>query len=258
MRGDHHYRDELLSRQQMSEIAFSAAIGAALMLFAGFYLNMRGIGDSAFYNLSVNGFTWMMKIGGGLMGLVALLLWAGVRPVLAADAVLTLGIGGLMIAIGGVWLVNGDFEGLLLLIFAAVFIRSGWGSWIVYRGLGPGAIAPIADEDEPSSTPPQVVAVDPSTRQAAMDRLLASKKREGSTGAGPEQKEATPASTTARPVVAERQPIGVEREAPAESPPPSPEPEPAQRSASEQPPSPDEPTPDGFLAQLGRDDAKRK
>ena len=127
-----------LSRQSRGEGAVSAAIGAALMLFVGFGLDLKGLADSRLYNVSVDGFTWTMKVGGILMGMVAVLLWAGWRPALLADAILTMAIGAIMIFAGAVWLSQSDMEGFLLLVFGAVFLRSGWGSWIAHKGLGQG------------------------------------------------------------------------------------------------------------------------
>jgi hypothetical protein len=220
------------SRQQASEIAFSAAIGAGLMLFVGFFFNLKGIGNSDFYDLSVDGFTWMMKIGGALMAVVAALLWAGLRPALLVDAILTLALGLLMLIIGAVWMAFRDYQGILLLIFGAIYLRSGWGSWAAFRGINAGYAFPVAPPIDTSTVPP-VEAADPVARQAAMDRLLASKKREAMPEPEPIPE---PVAPPPAPKAADlpRPPVKV-------------------RSLAKE-----EPPPDGFLAELGRDDSKRK
>lgn len=214
--------DELSNRadrQQMREIASSAAIGAALTLFAGFYLDLEGISDSRFYNGSVGLFTWTMKVGGVLMGLGAVLLWMGVRPALAIDAVLAMGIGAIMVAVGGIWLGYRDFQGFLLLIFGAMFIRSGWGSWMAGRPVVARPAVELERELDRAGAPPPVPPVDENVRQSARERLLAGKKDE-----------------TAAAAAAER----------------------SRPPAIPEAPRAEEPPPEGFLAQLGRDDSERK
>ena len=234
---DSRFGDQI-GRQQTSEVAFSAAIGAVMMLFVGFYFNLKGISSSEFYNLTVDGFTWMMKIGGAMMGVVAFLLWVGLRPALLVDAVLTVTIGVLMLVIGAVWLGFRDMEGILLLVFGAVFLRSGWGSWQAFRGGAHVYAFPVAPPVN-TSQEPQAEAADPVARQAAMDRLLASKKRE-----------AAPAPARARAPEPEPEPV---------APPPAPKiAELPRPPAKVRPLAKDEPAPDGFLAQLGRDDSQRK
>jgi len=213
------------SRQQMSEIAFSAAIGAAMMLLVGFVLDLRGISDSEFYNFTVSAFTWTMKVGGVLMALVAGLLWVGLRPVLLVDAIFAMAIGVLMVGVGGVWVVHQTLlNGVLSLVFGVIFVRSGWGSWLAYRGSSAGYAFPVASGQDDSSASPAVAT--PAARQEAMDRLLASKKREAS----PE-----PAPAVAKPA-----------------------PEPPCPPAKVPPLAKNEPPPEGFLAELGREDPKRK
>jgi len=247
---DHDPQDRFAS-YHMKETAFSAAIGAAMMMFVGFYLNYQGIGDSRIYNLSVDGFTWMMKGGGGLMGLVAVLLWAGIRPMLMVDALLAMGVGGLMIVIGVIWLGNQDMEGILLLLFGLVFISSGWRSWLAYGGL-PGAQRLREDVQlDTTDAPPPVVAADPAARQAAMERLLAAKRHEV-----PPESVAAQGDSMAREPVTEQIPAARKRSSPAKE--TGEEIAPAQVPAAVRPTAPDEPAPEGFLAELGREDAKRK
>lgn len=223
------------SRQQAQEIAGTAAVGAALMLFVGFYFNMEGVSNSSLYNLSVNGFTWMMKVGGGLMGLMAVLLFVGLRPAIFADALLTAVIGGLMVIMGGVWIAFQDYQGILVLLFGGIYISSAWRSWQAFRGVHVGYAYPAAPPIDTATVLP-VEPVDPVARQAAMDRLLASKKRDDA-AEPPPVREVEPAPA----------PPPVAKAAKAANP--------AKPPAKVPPLAKDEPPPDGFLAQLGRDDS---
>lgn len=214
-----------LVRQQTSSYAFGAAIGAAVLLYYGFGLNLRGISSSEFYNLSVNGLTWVCKLGGIVMALLAALLWIGLRPALLADAIVSLILGLLLLAVGGIWIVHRDFQGLLFVIFGAILLASVRGSWQVYRDLNGLLASPTVATEDPADPPP-VVPADPAARQEAMERLMASKKRE------------VPAEPP--PVVAK------------------PAPQPLRPLEKIPPLARNEPPPEGFLAELGREDDRKE
>lgn len=217
-------------REEMSQVAFGAAIGAALMLYVGFGMNLSGISDSALYNGSVAAFTWTMKIGGALMGLSALLLYLGWEPSLFFDAILTGVVGVVLIGSGGVWMLHQDMQGILSLIFGAMFLVSARRSWLLYIAASPaGSVAsPLPGHDESDHQPPASSPRVGEDRRAAVERLLAAKRQE---------KELI----SAEPIP------DVQRAAPD--------------AASEPPPDvprPDEPAPEGFLAELGKPDQRRE
>jgi hypothetical protein len=244
-------------RPVMAEVAFTAAIGAALMLFVGFGLNLKGVADSRLYNLSVDGFTWTMKVGGILMGAVAVLLWVGWASALLVDAVLTITVGAIMIAAGGVWLSQSDMEGFLLLIFGALFLHSGRRSWIAHQALTSSRRGQYAAEEaEEDLLEADASLRSEEDRQAAMGRLLAAKRRESSGEASrPErtqsasQRREVPARPTLEQPAPARRRDALPAEPPREQPRPAPQP-----PAPAQTAGPDEPPPEGFLAQLGRDE----
>lgn len=113
------------------------AIGAALMLYVGFAVRMKGIAESAFYNGSVTLFTRSMQVGGIVMAALAGLRLAGWRWTVIVDG-LACGVVGLVLAgVGIVWLVYADMQGILLLVFATTFVwsaRSCWQQWQVLSG----------------------------------------------------------------------------------------------------------------------------
>ena len=267
---DYDLNDEL-ARKRMSEIAFGAAIGAALMLFFAFYLgNLRGLSTWPLYNFSVAAFSATLWLGGVARGLTAVGLWLGWRLALLIDAILSFLIGALLVMIGVIWLADRDWEGFLQIIFGLLFLRSGKVSWNAWCGVSvmPGvreASAPPEDEEDDSGPSPS----DAATRQAALNRLLAAKKRERKSPAEARKVPALP------PPISEYPPADVEHKTPQVPPArqasalrpdadpprvPSLSPEPVTRTdppiptPSAETSSADEPPPEGFLAQLGKDD----
>jgi hypothetical protein len=227
------------ARQQMGLVAFSALIGAALMLYVGFGRNLRGISDSNLYNLSVDAFTWAMKIGGCLMAAMAVLLWAGWRHSLVADAVLAAAIGAVMLMCGGIWMMHSDLQGMLLIIFAMLFLNSAKGSWEGHRAMMESVASTGFEVLPAGSGGRDMPAVDADQKQEAMRRLLESKRSE---------------PPAARPLH--------ESAAAVESPKPAADTKsPAARASvpsalAEQKVEPKSsvPAPEGFLASLGQDD----
>ena len=114
------------------ESPLSVFISAALFLWVGFWLNMSGVSGDALYDGSVTAFTWMARIVGIGMLVVALMIIA--RLPIAAP--LNFGMATLSaivcIAAGGIWLAYGDQQGVLLLIFGLFngsAARSAWSAW---------------------------------------------------------------------------------------------------------------------------------
>lgn len=233
-------RNSGLVREQTAQYAIGTAIGAACMLYVGFGLSLEGISTSGLYNSSVDALTWMMKIGGIAMAVTAALLWAGVGLALLIDGVLTLAVGGAMLIIGGIWITHSDMQGFLLLIFGAVYISSGWSCWRAGRGLNAWQqMASADDQVAVGASPPPVAVVDPDAQKQAMERLLASKKRE----------------MPAEPVPTMKKPMPRALRALEQTPPPVQAPP---RVPDQVPPlAKHEPPPEGFLAELGRDDTKQ-
>ncbi|MEP0843354.1 MAG: hypothetical protein HRF43_11680 [Phycisphaerae bacterium] len=231
----------------MASTAFSSAVGAALMLYAGFGMNLRGVSGAGLYDGSVAAFTWTMKIGGLAMAASAVLLYAGWRPVLPADAVLTAVIGAILAGTGMIWMVNQDVQGVLNLVFALLFLGAARRSWMVFRASSRGTPPPAGSwrEEEPigrEQNPPRPSVAD---RQAAMDRLLAAKRRQPPSEPPPTEP-AGAVTKPAEPVVVQQQEAVRPSPGPAASAPADPAPPTAALT--------DEPAPEGFLAQLGRDE----
>jgi hypothetical protein len=118
----------------MVQVAGSAAVAGVLMLVVGFMLGLAGISDSAVYNNSVTVFNWTMRCGGIAMFAIAVLAFLGWRPILAIDTVIAVGAGLLMMGAALIWLISGDFvNGVLILLFGGMFVRSGLSSWALFR-----------------------------------------------------------------------------------------------------------------------------
>ena len=99
---------------------FWTFISALIFLYVGFGMNMKGISGNALYDASVDGFTLLAKILGvalliaGALGLMRHRFTLAIEAIVAALA--TLG----CVVVGMIWMVFGDLQGFLLLIFALI------------------------------------------------------------------------------------------------------------------------------------------
>ena len=111
--------------------AGSTLLEAAVLLFVGFYFlgGLSGISDSQIYNTSVTAVRLAFQGGGVAMLVVAMLCWIGWRYALAVDAVVSAILGLAFLITGGIWLVNGDMMGVLILIFGVMDLSSARASW---------------------------------------------------------------------------------------------------------------------------------
>ena len=267
-------------RDEVNQVAFSALFGGGLLAIFGLYFWRGGLTadtNSSLYNASVALMVWVPLIGGPLMLAGAALLFVGLRPALLIDALLTVTIGGLLLLSGlvqvGYSLQKGllDFEGLLLLIFGGMFLRSGMGSWRLHAQAARTGRSALAGG---SGHPPAAGGPVPPSgglKEEARERLLQAKQNARSQAVesavadnvrvGEPDRPATPTITRAEePNPADKSPVS-----------------PIQPDRSygrfgdtdlsfvkldghqEDPPAVEsEPPETGFLAELGREDDERK
>jgi hypothetical protein len=121
----------------VGESAMWALISAAIFLYVGFGLGLVGTSGDKLYDGSVLAFVWMARVVGVALVLVAILLFTGMPGAgfinLTASILATVGCA----ATGAVWMLHGDMQGFLLLIFAAVngsAARRAWQDWQSRRG----------------------------------------------------------------------------------------------------------------------------
>jgi len=144
----------------LRQVAFSALVAGVLMILVGFWMGLQGVSQSEVYNTSVTAFVWLMRVGGISMLLVALLAFVGWERVLALDAVLATVIGAGMALVALLWLANSDLiNGVLILVFGGLFVRSGTQSWQAFRSLGLTSSEPV-----PPQAPAEPEADVPTTR----------------------------------------------------------------------------------------------
>lgn len=145
--------------------AGSAGLGAACLLFFGFlYLAKPGMsfGDALsaqnWFAAGHAALFYTMRVGGVVLGLVALASLTGGWPVLAADALASIPVGAMLIA-SGVLMLMGSGDALqsgLLLIFGVMYIRA---------GLSNGRLALAASRLRQAGRPPQPHAQPPPVPQ---------------------------------------------------------------------------------------------
>ena len=149
-------RDNLEPPPDLRSVAFSAFVAGVLMVLVGFWLGLEGLSKSNVYNASVTVFNWLMRIGGIAMLIVAAMAYLNWRPILAFDAAAAVVIGGMMVLISLVWIMNNDLiQGVVILFFGGMFVKAGIQSWLMFRGTpARSADTPPAREEEPKAPSP--------------------------------------------------------------------------------------------------------
>lgn len=135
--------DEASIRSAVRRNAIWAAGAAVIMLYYGVY---QGLGRQP-SELDPDRIRWggwvvlyTLRIGGGLMALSTLLSLMGVRPALLFDGFASMSIGLCLALAGGLLLADMGLRPVLLLMFAALFVYTGYRNWREYNELmtGPG------------------------------------------------------------------------------------------------------------------------
>lgn len=108
-------------------------VSAALFLWVGFRVGFEGNSDSALYNTSVTAFTWGARIVGIGLLCVAGLTVLRLPLVLVIDLIISFIAAGGCLIVAVIWLMHGDNDGLLLLLFGAFNSSAARSSWIRFR-----------------------------------------------------------------------------------------------------------------------------
>ncbi len=112
--------------------AIWSLVAALLFLYVGFGLGLVGVSGNAIYDGSVTALVWGARIVGIGLLVVAGLDLAKVGFAAALDAMLAGVATVLCLGVGAVWLVYGDMQGVLLIIFGIVngsSARNAWSRW---------------------------------------------------------------------------------------------------------------------------------
>lgn len=172
---DRRARESLASRVRSN--AGSAGLGAACLLFFGFYYLARPAGSLSAAWAARDWFTLgslilnaTMRWGGVGMACGSLASLTGWTPALLLDALVSIPIGVLLIASGVITLAGGGdvLTSILLVVFGGMFIRAGWRNMLVFTSVrGGGAVRSTSRSDEFPSTSGH------SGTEAAEDRTIA-------------------------------------------------------------------------------------
>lgn len=191
------------------------------------------------------GVIWALRIGGAVMVAIAIASWLSWRSALLADALASLALGLVFMATGAILLMDTGFALVpaVLVLIGFYDIHAARGSWLTHRSLGgavswssssTGAGGGLLPKDRPVDTTHHE---DASAKAEAARRLLATKQESRSEG-----------SKTSGPSEAQNR----------NAPPPGSQPDAHEADPSEKPgtdrKNDEEPPPDGFLADFGRDD----
>ncbi len=225
-------------RAVLNQTAMYAAIAAALMLFFGFLRPYDVAQGTRLYVTSVFATNWLLRIGGlSLLG-AAILCWSGLTVGLAVDALVSAIVGLALSGVGIIWISDGDYEGLLFLIFALLFLSAARHSWTQFVALSRTAASRTSVKVPEPPTPPVE-----GLKESARDRLLQAK-------ANLRQTPPAPSTPVARPMA--EQP-GTPPPPPLQSQDAAPGAAPASGPPVPTPPAPQaETVEEGFLAELGR------
>ncbi len=118
--------DDTRSAARVRQNAGSAAIAAALMIYFGFFRLLEPSGSDLFQRAGWV-FYHTLRVGGIVMGLVAVWSLLGHRPVLLVDAVASVVNGALLILTGaGMGIDGGDLlQTAFMIVFGIMFISAG-------------------------------------------------------------------------------------------------------------------------------------
>jgi hypothetical protein len=144
----------------MRQTAGSAAFGAALLLFFGFYMLAEPVRDDLF-GRSAWVFFHTLRIGGLLTAAIAAWLWTAHRPALLVDSIVAGIIGIIFILTGtGMLIDGGSITQVIINAFCGVlFIRASLLSAAMYRNTS----SRVLSEASPTVTPPGISPPSPPT-----------------------------------------------------------------------------------------------
>lgn len=121
--------------------ALWAGIAAALMLYYGWGTGGWAIPSdaTAFYETTIRIFDWMLRIGGILLAVVAVLCFAGIRLALLMDAFVSGLCGLIMVACPAYWILNDGLgiQYLMYVVFGVMFLNAARGCWTAFHASGP-------------------------------------------------------------------------------------------------------------------------
>ncbi|MBN1491661.1 MAG: hypothetical protein JXA69_17240 [Phycisphaerae bacterium] len=255
-------------RQRVRGTAMWAGIGGALMLYFGMNLLTLRL-DSKLCMIALHTELWTLRLGGGAMLCVAALCLSGWSVALLFDAIACTAIAILLTFAGGVLLVHGYWDGLLMLLFAALFGNSAFRSWRDYMAWRQLTLMPQVHAEVAVPHPP--------ITDGAHSAVASLRRKKDVRAAAKRASEAANVAT-ARPVTPVRGDATPQRVhvspppavVPVAMEPPEPHAQPGVTESSQPEPSPTtsepaEPTPtsepdtepaEGFLAALAREDKK--
>lgn len=121
--------DDVSSRpSQAGDPPWLMLISAGLFLYVGFMLGLQPLDSApALYQASVHAFVWMARIVGVGLLLTFFMALAGGRYALLDRALAAIAAIGCLVC-GAVWLLHGDTQGVLLLLFGAFNASGAWRS----------------------------------------------------------------------------------------------------------------------------------
>lgn len=111
-------------------------VSAGLFLYVGFGLGLVGCSDNAVYDGSVTALVWGARIVGiGILLILGMML-ARIPGALLLDLAVSVLATALCTVVGVIWLVFGDMQGILLLLFGLLnggAARAAWYRWRRHR-----------------------------------------------------------------------------------------------------------------------------
>ncbi len=146
-------RDEGVSAMRVRQNAGPAAVGAAFLLYFGFFHLAEPTGTELFDRASWV-FYHTLRIGGVAMAVVAVWSLLGQPITLAVDALITVAIGALLILTGIGMVVDGGgmIQTAINVVCGGMFISSGVRNWRDYRLLCATPASPASTIPIPSSS----------------------------------------------------------------------------------------------------------
>ena len=171
--------------------AVQTAIAALLMLFYGWFVSPKGVSEDAVYNFSVSLFCWMLRIGGILLAITAVICFAGQRVGLLLDFIVS-GASGIIMIVSAAYQIKCDVrdnapivQNILIVVFGVMFIRAASISFSLYSRSAdesPGtAVAQLATPASPHPASIRSDALPGESEPPPADGYLAALSKESQT-----------------------------------------------------------------------------
>jgi hypothetical protein len=147
--------------------AYTLVVGLVLLLYGWMVRPVYSDELGSFYNATLDVFFWTLRFGGGVFVVIGVLAFGGLRAALLLDALASAICGAVMLLCGLYWMkeIGFDLSRILFVFFGIMFLRAAKGSFTLFGGGEPAAVAAdAAGSQEHSAGIPSDQSVHPASQ----------------------------------------------------------------------------------------------